>query len=186
MLAKVFGTSNEREIKRLMPAVEQINGLEKQIKALSDDQLRAKRQEYLRKQVSADSEPWEVLDVVVKLKDTVNYSLLHNDQSLFEEFSLRKLQDGLVRGIGVELTLYFGGGQSFPYRTWIDMSDSYLPLADRIRFPLTSSLLRSLHESVKSVIYIDITWNNKFCYRDTLPVKLLAIDEWVDTPELDA
>jgi hypothetical protein len=123
---------------------------------------------------------------VVKLKDTVNYSLLHNDRSLFEEFSLRKLQDGLVRGIGVELTLYVGGGQSFPYRSWIDMSDSYLPLADRIRFPLTSHLLRSLHESVKSVIYIDITWNNKIVYRDTLPVKLLAIDEWVDTPELDA
>lgn len=151
-----------------------------------DDQLRAKRQEYLRKEVPADAEPWDVLDVVIKLKDTINYSLLHNDQSLFEEFSLRKLRDGLVRGIGVELTLYVGGGQSFPYRSWIDMSDSYLPLADRIRFPLTSSLLRSLRESVKSVIYIDITWNNKIVYRDTLPVKLLAIDEWVDTPELDA
>lgn len=46
--------------------------------------------------------------------------------------------------------------------------------------------MRSLRESVKSVIYIDITWNNKIVYRDTLPVKLLAIDEWVDTPELDA
>ena len=100
-----------------------------------DDQLRAKRQEYLRKEVPADAEPWEVLDVVIKLKDTINYSLLHNDQSLFEEFSLRKLQDGLVRGIGVELTLYVGGEQTFPYRSWIDMSDSYLPLADRIRFP---------------------------------------------------
>ena len=151
-----------------------------------DDQLRAKRQEYLRKEVPADAEPWEVLDVVVKLKDTVNYSLLHNDQSLFEEFSLRKLRDGLVRGIGIELTLYVGGGQTFPYRSWIDMSDSYLPLADRIRFPLTSYLMRSIRESVKSVLYIDITWNNKIVYRDTLPVKLLAIDEWVDTPELDA
>lgn len=151
-----------------------------------DDQLRAKRQEYLRKEVPADAEPWEVLDVVIKLKDTINYSLLHNDQSLFEEFSLRKLQDGLLRGIGIELTLYVGGGQSFPYRSYLDMSDSYLPLADRIRFPLTSYLMRSLRESVKSVIYIDITWNNKIVYRDTLPVKLLAIDEWVDTPELDA
>jgi len=151
-----------------------------------DDQLRAKRQEYLRKEVPADAEPWEVLDVVIKLKDTINYSLLHNAQNLFEEFSLRKLQDGMVRGIGVELTLYFGGGQTFPYRSYIDMTDSYLPLADRIRFPLTSYLMRSLRESVKSVIYIDITWNNKIVYRNTLPVNLLAIDEWVDTPELDA
>ena len=151
-----------------------------------DDQLRAKRQEFLRKEVPANAEPWEVLDVVIKLKDTINYSLLHNDQSLFEEFSLRKLQDGLVRGIGVELALYVGGGQTFPYRSYIDMTDSYLPLADRIRFPLTSYLMRSLRESMKSVIYIDITWNNRIVYRDTLPVNLLAIDEWVDTPELDA
>jgi len=150
------------------------------------DQLRARRQEYLRKEVPADAEPWEVLDVVIKLKDTVNYSLLHNDQSLFEEFSLRKLRDGLVRGISIELTLYMGAAQTFPYRSYIDMSDSYLPLADKIRFPLTSYLLRSLRESVKSVLYIDITWNNKIVRRDTLPVKLLAIDEWVDTPELDA
>jgi len=150
------------------------------------DQLRAKRQEYLRKEVPADAEPWEVLDVVLKLKDTINYSLLHNDQSLFEEFSLRKLRDGLVRGISIELVLYMGGTQTFPYRSYIDMSDSYLPLADRIRFPLTSYLLRSLRESVKSVLYVDITWNGKIVYRDTLPVNLLAIDEWVDTPELDA
>jgi len=151
-----------------------------------DDQLRAKRQEYLRKEVPADADPWEVLDVVIKLKDTVNYSLLHNDQSLFEEFSLRKLRDGLVRGIGIELVLYAGGEQTFPYRSYIDLADSYVSLADRIRFPLTSYLMRSIRESVKSVLYVDITWNNKIVYRDTLPVKLLAIDEWVDTPELDA
>jgi hypothetical protein len=151
-----------------------------------DDQLRSKRQEYLRKEVPADAKPWEVLDVVLKLKNTVNYSLLHNDQSLFEEFSLRKLQDGLVRGVGIELVLYVGGEQTFPYRSYIDMADSYLSLVDRIRFPLTSYLMRSIRESVKSVLFVDITWNNTIVYRDTLPVKLLAIDEWVDTPELDA
>lgn len=150
------------------------------------DQLRARRQEYLSKEVPAGAEPWEVLDVVIKLKETVNYSLLHNDQSLFEEFSLRKLGDGLLRGISIELTLYMGGGQTFPYRSYIDMSDSYLSLAEKVRFPLTSLLLRSLRESVNSVLYIDITWNGKVVHRDTLPVKLLAVDEWVDTPELDA
>ena len=164
----------------LLPALEQ-----KPLQS-DDDQLRTRRQEYLRKEVSANAEPWEVLDVVIKLKDRINYSLLHNGQSLFEEFSLRKLCDGLVRGIGIELVLYAGGGQTFPYRSYIDMVDSYLPLADRIHFPLTSYLMRSVRESVKSVLYIDITWNNKIVHRDTVPVKLLAIDEWVDTPELDA
>ena len=160
--------------------------LEKKPLQSDDDQLRAKRQEYLREEVPASAEPREVLDVVIRLKDTVNYSLLHNDQSLFEEFSLRKLRDGLVRGIGIELVLYAGGAQTYPYRSYIDLADSYLSLADRVRFPLTSYLMRSVRESVRSVLYVDITWNNKIVYRDTLPVKLLAIDEWVDTPELDA
>jgi preprotein translocase subunit SecA len=46
LLGKVFGTKNERELKRLMPQVEAINALEPRMKALSDDQLRAKTDEF--------------------------------------------------------------------------------------------------------------------------------------------
>jgi len=45
-LAKVFGTSNEREIKRLRPLVDQINALEPQMKQLTDEQLRGKTAEF--------------------------------------------------------------------------------------------------------------------------------------------
>ena len=45
-LAKVFGTSNEREIKRMRPLVDQINALEPQMKQLTDEQLRAKTAEF--------------------------------------------------------------------------------------------------------------------------------------------
>jgi len=40
-LTKVFGSKNERDLKRLQPRVEQINALEPEIQALSDDQLKA-------------------------------------------------------------------------------------------------------------------------------------------------
>ena len=46
VLAKVFGTSNERAVKKLLPIVEQINALEPQIQALSDDALRGKTAEF--------------------------------------------------------------------------------------------------------------------------------------------
>ena len=46
VIAKVFGTSNERAVKRLMPTVAQINALEPTIQALSDDQLREKTAEF--------------------------------------------------------------------------------------------------------------------------------------------
>ena len=60
LLAKVFGTSNERVVKRLLPAVEQINALEPSIKALTDEELRAKTAEF-RKRV-ADSVAAEKID----------------------------------------------------------------------------------------------------------------------------
>jgi preprotein translocase subunit SecA len=46
LLAKVIGTQNEREIKRLRPRVVEINALEPGIQALTDEQLRAKTVEF--------------------------------------------------------------------------------------------------------------------------------------------
>ncbi len=46
LLAKVIGTQNDRELKRLRPLVEQVNALEPSIKALTDEQLRAKTPEF--------------------------------------------------------------------------------------------------------------------------------------------
>src|SRR5581483_4326461 len=69
--------------------------------------------------------------------------------------------------------------------TIFDTEELYVPLASKIRFPLTSTLLRSIRESVNSVISIKVTWGDRVRYLDTHLVKLLAIDEWVDTPELD-
>ncbi|HVG71099.1 MAG TPA: preprotein translocase subunit SecA [Vicinamibacterales bacterium] len=51
LLAKVIGTQNEREIKRLRPLVAEINALEPSIKPLTDEQLRAKTAEF-RKRVA--------------------------------------------------------------------------------------------------------------------------------------
>ena len=46
LLGKVFGTKNEREIKRLMPKVGAIGALEPAMKQLSDDELRAKTADF--------------------------------------------------------------------------------------------------------------------------------------------
>jgi preprotein translocase subunit SecA len=49
LLAKVIGTQNEREIKRLRPRVAEINALEPAIQALTDEQLRGKTEEFRRR-----------------------------------------------------------------------------------------------------------------------------------------
>jgi preprotein translocase subunit SecA len=51
-LTKVFGTANERIIKRLLPVVDAINALEPQMQKLSDEELRAKTAE-LRARIAA-------------------------------------------------------------------------------------------------------------------------------------
>ncbi len=51
LLAKIFGTKHEREIKRIMPLVQAINEREPAIQALSDVELAAKTQE-LRQQLA--------------------------------------------------------------------------------------------------------------------------------------
>jgi preprotein translocase subunit SecA len=59
LLAKVFGTQNDRELKRLRPLVERVNELEPSTQALSDEGLRAKTAEF--KQRFADGETLEDL-----------------------------------------------------------------------------------------------------------------------------
>jgi preprotein translocase subunit SecA len=59
LLAKVIGTQNERELKRLRPRVAEINALEASVQPLSDEQLRAKTAEF--RQRVANGEPLDDL-----------------------------------------------------------------------------------------------------------------------------
>jgi preprotein translocase subunit SecA len=93
LLGKVFGTKNEREIKRLMPNVEAINALEPQMQALSDEQLRAKTDDF-RKRVQdrlssvpdePDADP-DRLKEIEKQRDEVLKEAL--DEILVEAFAV--------------------------------------------------------------------------------------------------
>ncbi|QLF92576.1 preprotein translocase subunit SecA [Pseudomonas sp. ABC1] len=46
LLKKLFGSKNEREVKRMLKAVQAINALEQQVLSLSDEQLREKTEEF--------------------------------------------------------------------------------------------------------------------------------------------
>jgi preprotein translocase subunit SecA len=46
LLSKIFGTQNEREVKRLTPAVTQIAAVEAEVQQFTDEQLRAKTDEF--------------------------------------------------------------------------------------------------------------------------------------------
>ena len=52
ILTKIFGSQHERDVKKMLPLVAAINEMEPQIKALSDEELRAKTAEF-RAQIAA-------------------------------------------------------------------------------------------------------------------------------------
>jgi preprotein translocase subunit SecA len=93
LIGKVFGTKNEREIKRLMPRVAEISALEPAMKKLSDEELRAKTDAFRRLiqerlAVIAD-EPEADIDRRKQL-DTERYELLQKvlDEILVEAFAV--------------------------------------------------------------------------------------------------
>ena len=64
-LFKMFSNGNERELKKLQPIVDEINGLEAEMQALSDDELRAMTAEF-RERLNAEDDP-ETLATLQKL-----------------------------------------------------------------------------------------------------------------------
>src|SRR5260221_8638882 len=54
-LAKVIGTQNERDLKRLRPLVDEVNVLEPALRRLSDEQLRAKTPELRERLVKGET-----------------------------------------------------------------------------------------------------------------------------------
>ena len=93
LLGKIFGTKNEREIKRLMPRVEAIAVLEPQMQQLSDEQLRAKTEEF-RKRIQErvaqipdepDADPDRLKDLEKQRLEATNEVL---DEILVEAFAV--------------------------------------------------------------------------------------------------
>ena len=60
LLKKLFGSKNEREVKRMLKAVQAVNALEEQMVSLSDEQLRSKTEEF-----KARLEKGETLDKIL-------------------------------------------------------------------------------------------------------------------------
>ncbi len=55
LIKKVFGSKNERELKRLWPIVDKINAMEPQVAALSDDHLRSRTDEFRERYARGES-----------------------------------------------------------------------------------------------------------------------------------
>lgn len=123
--------------------------------------------------------PNEPVLVSLDIQREVNYALLHNELSIFRNFTLHKKEDGpdLLVEVTVELNV---GSDSYPFRHMIRLSDKPAALADMVKLPLTSSLARALRERVQSTLYVCVKANGTVVHQKTERVTLLPVDEWLD------
>jgi hypothetical protein len=130
---------------------------------------------------AGDVEKWIAVDVDVV--HDLNYSMLHNQRSLFKRFSLtcRNRESRTIRNVRVRASL-FAGAETAVFDRTLDVRPPRLDLQD-IRVPLTATITRSVHESVRTSLFVEATWGNHVLYRDTHAVRLIPVDQWRDSDE---
>ncbi len=89
LLAKVFGTQHERDIKKMLPRVERINALEPTIHALSDEELQGKTVEF-RQRIAKALEGVHPDDVKAA-RDAILDEILEEAFAVAREASVRAL-----------------------------------------------------------------------------------------------
>lgn len=119
------------------------------------------------------------LTVVAEPLKSVNYSLLHNQEPIFEQFRLQCSPGMVLSGLLVEVAL--NAGQEDCRCNFVVNTDKiWVDLAKEIKIPLTASLLRTLQEGLRSTITTRVSWGDRTVYQRVFPITLLAIDEWRD------
>ncbi len=121
------------------------------------------------------------LQVDIQIRKRLNYSLLHNDSGgLFEKFEFRKDKSGILRDVNVEVTLYLGS-ESHPYNSRFTLENYLTKIEDQIKIPLTSSIIRTVSEPLRTSLFVKVTIGSKIVYQRTDRVTLLPADEWKDS-----
>ncbi len=133
-----------------------------------------------------DANVSEHLEIDIQPLAALNYSILHNDGALFDRFTIRKtsVRVGRVQNLHVLVELHVGT-DSFPYRATLELGDREpkTDLHQRIRISLASALTRALRESVRTTLFVEVRWGDAIVRRETFPITLLPIDEWIDTDD---
>ena len=122
---------------------------------------------------------WFSVDIAVR--ERLNYSLLHNDSGgLFERLAFRKEKEGVLRDVVIEVVLYLGS-ESHPYSASFMLTEYLTEVDHRIKVPLTSSIIRTVQEPMRTSLFVKVSVGKEVVYQETHRVTLLPADEWKDS-----
>lgn len=136
----------------------------------------------------APGEVEKLIKVTIKVHDEINYSVLHNNKSLFSKFKFilspdlnRKIAAyPVLHRVIIAVTLDVGGG-SATYKQTRNVDYDTPDLSREIQLPLTSTLTRAVHESILTSVLVEVTWGKHVVYQDLLRVRLTPVDQWRDS-----
>jgi hypothetical protein len=135
-----------------------------------------------RKAAAKETHDLSAVEVIpdVRPNPALNYSVLHNRQAIFETFSIYKLDPRELEHLRVEVQLEIGN-ETFRYQSTFTMKHHVLDLSNHITIGLTSGMARSLHESVRTTLFVRVECNkDRLVLSKTYPITLLPTDEWRD------
>ncbi|MEM7279039.1 MAG: hypothetical protein AAF385_13010, partial [Pseudomonadota bacterium] len=142
---------------------------------------RKSRKDRRKQDLQLDSSYPEWFDVDISVRERLNYSLLHNDSGgLFEVLSFRKEKPGVLRDVNVEVVLYLGS-ESHPYSASFTLTEYLTKVDDKVKVPLTSSMIRTVQEPVRTSLYVKVSVGGKVVREETHRVTLLPAYEWRDS-----
>ena len=134
----------------------------------------------------APNEPPPVVSARVEPVKELNYSLLHNRCPLFDQFTLVNASAdyqnndtlAIIGDVDVSVTLN-AGTESATYQRRLSVDHTSADLRRDIHLPLTSELMRTVHESINTSLVVEVSWG-RVIHRDSYPVRLLPVDQWRD------
>jgi hypothetical protein len=122
------------------------------------------------------------LKVMLTPRSELNYALLHNNVDLFKSFLFRKFDPRILKDIQVDVALTVGTEQ-FKYGEMLRIEKPLTDINHAVRVPLTWDYLRTMRETTRTVLVVDINWGKKNLYKKTLPVQLHPLEQWHDDPQ---
>jgi hypothetical protein len=144
------------------------------------DQLESEEAKPLDAADIKDPDVGKWVGVEVQMDEDLNYSMLHNQRPLFVHFTLTCRQPRTIRNVRVRVALSAGTENAIYDRT-LEIKPPAIDLKRDIHVPLTSSIARSVHESVRTSVFVEVTWGEHVLYRDTMRVRLTPVDQWRDS-----
>lgn len=132
------------------------------------------------------AEARQIVTVDIKPLEELNYSLLHNQEPLFESFAIfngsaaRNKADRLDAVGDVDVSVELSAGtETACYSRLLTLDGTNVDLKKDVHVPLTSTLLRSVGEAMNSTMTIRVSWGQTL-YHESHKVRLLPVDQWRD------